>query len=149
MIFDVTLSSLQKFDNIARNVSELGYDKKNVHIVWVINDIEVAMDQNAKRDRTVKPEILINTHKGASQTMADIVGLGTDLKKYMDGAIVFVFNKVKVDTELVKSDAGGSYIKDAAYFFIKKPGQAVMSIDSIDADIRAKIRSYVPKNVEW
>jgi hypothetical protein len=149
IIFDVTLSYLQKFDNLIRNVKELGYDPKNVHIVWVVNDVEVALKQNAVRDRVVKPEILINTHKGASQTMADIVNMGNDLKKYMDGAIVFAFNKVGVDSELVKSGKGGSYLKDANYFFIKKPGAPVISIDKIADDIRNKIREYVPKNLEW
>jgi CO dehydrogenase nickel-insertion accessory protein CooC1 len=173
VIFDVTLKSLQKFDNLISNVTRLGYDKKNIHLVWIINDIEIALKQNAERDRFVKPEILINTHVGAQQTVADVIKLGNKLKSYMDGDIVFVFNKVGVDTTYIKSpeketdfkylttknkkgetvkvdvSGGGGYLKDANFFYIKRAGKAVMNFDDIDKDIRAKIRNYVPKGAEW
>jgi hypothetical protein len=147
MIFDVTLKNLGKLDKLTRAVKKLGYDSKNIHIVWVVNDIEVAIDQNAKRSRMVPVEILVNTHRGVSQTMMDIIQMGKKIKTYLDGDIVFAFNKVGVDSELVKSERGGSYIKDANYFFVKKAGKDVMSFDMISRDIRA--RKYVPKNVDW
>ena len=149
MIFDVTLKNLQKLDKLTRAVKKLGYDDRNIHIVWVVNDIEVAIDQNAKRSRTVAVEILVNTHRGVSQTMMDIIQMGKKIKTYLDGDIVFAFNKVGVDSELVKSERGGSYIKDANYFLVKKSGKDVMSLDMISHDIRAKIGKYVPKNVDW
>ena len=149
MIFDVTLKNLGKLDKLTRAVKKLGYDSKNIHIVWVVNDIEVAIVQNAKRSRMVPVEILVNTHRGVSQTMMDIIQMGKKIKTYLDGDIVFAFNKVGVDSELVKSERGGSYIKDANYFFVKKAGKDVMSFDMISRDIRAKIGKYVPKNVDW
>ena len=149
IIFDVTLKDLQKLETLTRQVASLGYDKKSVHIVWVINDIEVAKAQNVKRARTVPVEILINTHRGASQTMLDIVNMGDRLKKYMDGDIVFAFNKVGIDAELTKSDSGGSYVKAANYFYIKRSGKPVMDVEAISKDVRAKISQYVPKNAEW
>lgn len=149
IIFDVTLKDLHKLENITRQVKGLGYDPKMVHIVWVVNDIEVAKVQNANRARVVPTEILINTHRGAAQTMHDIVGMGKSLKKYMDGDIVFAFNKVGVDADLQKSGKGGSYVKTANYFYIKRSGMPVMALDDIDADIRRKIADYVPKNAEW
>jgi hypothetical protein len=98
----------------------------------------------------VPVEILVNTHRGASQTMLDIVNMGDRLKKYMDGDIVFAFNKVGVDAELAKSDSGGgSYVKTANYFYVKRSGKPVMDAESISKDVRAKISQYVPKNAEW
>ncbi len=149
IIFDVTLKDLQQLETLTRQISTLGYDKKSIHIVWVINDIEVAKAQNAKRARTVPVEILINTHRGASQTMLDIINMGDRLKKYMDGDIVFAFNKVGVDAELTKSDSGGAYVKTANYFYIKRSGKPVMDAETISKDVRAKISQYVPKNAEW
>jgi len=149
IIFDVTLKDLRKLQNITRQASDLGYDKSNIHIVWVINDIEVAKSQNLKRARTVPTEILVNTHRGAQQTMADIVNMGKSLKKYMDGDIVFAFNKVGVDANLMKSGKGGSFIKDANYFYVKKKGKPPTSIASLEKDIKAKIKNYVPGNVDW
>mgnify|MGYP002152476621 CR=1 FL=1 len=149
LIFDVTLKDLRKLEKITRQVSAIGYDKKNIHIVWVINDIEVAKDQNLKRDRTVPVDILVNTHRGVSATMQDILNMGKSLNKYMDGDIVFAFNKIKVDSEVARSDRGGSFIKDANYFYVKRAGKEVTPLDKLERDVRSKIASYVPKNVEW
>jgi len=149
LIFDVTLKDLRKLEKITRQVDSIGYDKKNIHIVWVINDIEVAKDQNLKRDRTVPVDILVNTHRGVSATMQDILNMGKRLDKYMDGDIVFAFNKIKVDSDVVRSGKGGSFIQDANYFYVKKAGKPVTPVEKLKKSIRAKISSYVPKNVEW
>jgi hypothetical protein len=149
VIFDVTLKDLPKLEKIAREASMLGYDKKNIHIVWVVNDIEVAQQQNKARSRTVPSEILVNTHRGAANTMGDIINMGSRLKKYMDGDIVFAFNKVGVDANLAQSGKGGSYIKDANYFYVKRQGKPPTSVPALDKEIRRKIADYVPKNVDW
>jgi len=149
LIFDVTLKDLRKLEKITRQVSNLGYSLENIHIVWVINDIEVAKVQNTQRDRMVPTEILVNTHRGASETMGDILNMGTQLKKYMDGDIVFAFNKVKVDADLAVSSKGGKYIEKANYFYVKRKGKPVTSVDKLEKDIRAKIKSYVPRGIEW
>lgn len=149
IIFDMTLKSLDKLEKIARDAEKLGYDKKNVHIVWVVNDIEVAKAQNLKRSRTVPSEILVNTHRGAANTMGDIINMGKRLQRYMDGDIVFAFNKVGVDANLVKSGKGGSYVKDANYFYVKRAGKAPTPVDKLENEIRMKIKDYVPKNVDW
>jgi predicted kinase len=148
LIFDVTLKDLRKLQNITRQVKTLGYDNEKIHIVWIINDIEIAKKQNTQRDRQVPVEILVNTHRGASHTMHDIVNMGNDLKKYMDGDIVFAFNKVKVDSDVATSDKGGMFIKDAKYFYVKRAGKPVDET-KLNADIRAKISSYVPPSVSW
>lgn len=149
IIFDVTLKDLRKLQNITRQVGSIGYAKENIHIVWVVNDIEVAKAQNLKRARTVPTEILVNTHRGASSTMQDILNLGKGLSKYMDGDIVFAFNKVGVDSDVEKSGKGGMYVKDANYFYAKRKGKAPTPVKDLEKDLKAKIRSYVPKDVNW
>lgn len=149
IIYDMTLKSLDKLDKVAKDAAKLGYDKKNIHIVWVVNDISIAKAQNKARSRQVPEEILVNTHRGAANTMGDIINMGKKLRKYMDGDIVFAFNKVGVDANLVKSGKGGSYVKDANYFYVKRQGKPPHDIATLSKDIKAKIKSYVPKNVEW
>ena len=151
VIFDVTLKDLFKLDNITRMVAGAGYDKKNTHIVWVINDIEVAKVQNLdpKRGRVVPVEILINTHRGASQTMLDVVKMGRGLKKYMDGDIVFAFNKINVDSSIEKSKKGGAYVKDADYFYAKRAGKQPLSLSDMGDEVLKKIRGYVPNANTW
>lgn len=151
VIFDVTLKDLRKLDNITRMVQDAGYDKKNIHIVWVVNDIEVAKVQNLdpKRGRVVPVEILVNTHRGASQTMLDIITMGKSLKKYMDGDIVFAFNKINVDSELKISKRGGAYIKDAEYFYAKRSGKAPLNLNQMGDRILDKVSNYVPNANTW
>ena len=151
VIFDVTLKDLFKLDNITRMAAGAGYNKKNTHIVWVINDIEVAKVQNLdpKRGRVVPVEILINTHRGASQTMLDVVKMGRGLKKYMDGDIVFAFNKINVDSSIEKSKKGGAYVKDADYFYAKRAGKQPLSLSDMGDEVLKKIRGYVPNANTW
>lgn len=161
LIFDVTLKGITKLYNISRQVEELGYDKKNVHIVWIINDIEVAEQQNLSRDRTVPYEILMDTHKGAALTMKEIIDGGNMVRNYADGDIWLVFNKVGVDSNLEKSepksdktvigtkDKGGSYIKDAFYIKVKSVGKEPVSSDKLEKEVYDKIKSYVPDVKSW
>jgi len=149
IIFDTTLSDAGKLQKLSRQVMELGYEKKNIHIVWVVNDIEMAKKQNLTRPRVVPAEILVNTHRGASNTMGDILRMGETLRKYMDGDIVFAFNKMNVDTELVKSDHGGQYMKDADYVYIKRAGKSLPPLNTLNKQMLAKVKSYVPKNIDW
>jgi hypothetical protein len=148
MIFDVTLKSITQLQKYTLPLQEIGYKKENIHIVWVVNDIEVAKAQNAKRDRTVPVEILVGTHRGTSQTMSDIITMGNSLRSYMDGEIVFAFNKVGVDTELVKSGKGGSYIVDANYVYVKRRGKPVEP-KKLTTALKAKLSQYVPPTVNW
>ena len=149
VIFDVTLKDLRKLEKITRIADAMGYDKKNVHIVWVINDIEVAKKQNVERDRQVPVEILVNTHRGASHTMLDIINMGQSLKKYMDGDIVFAFNKINVDSDLQKSKRGGAFIKASNYFYAKRSGKPVTPHKKLSNEIVAKIAGYVPTSNSW
>lgn len=148
IIFDVTLKDLRKLQNVTKQVRDLNYPAENIHIVWVVNDIEVAKKQNQERDRVVPVEILVNTHRGASMTMKDVVEMGSDLKKYMDGDIVFAFNKIRVDSEVEFSSKGGMYLKTAKYFYVKRAGKAP-DLSKLTNDLRAKISQYVPKHAEW
>jgi hypothetical protein len=149
LVFDTTLKDITKLGNLSRQLTNVGYDKKNIHIVWVVNDIEVAKAQNLKRSRRVPAEILVNTHRGASQTMGDVLNMGKALKRYMDGDIVFAFNKVGVDSALKVSGGGGSFLEDAKYFYVKRQGKPPTPVDKLNTDIKSKIASYVPKAVTW
>lgn len=149
LIFDVTLKDIKKLDDITRNAVNLGYDKKNIHVVWVLNDIEMAKQQNLERDRVVPDDILLSTHEGAALTMAKLMNMGSSLTSYLDGDMFIVFNKKGVDTTMVKSPSGGAYILSANYLQIKKQGKKVMSKNELSDEIRNKIRDYTPEIPNW
>lgn len=149
LIFDVTLKDLRKLETITRAAKSLGYANEKIHIVWVVNDIEVAKAQNAKRDRTVPVEILINTHRGVSNTMNDIIKMGKQITRYLDGDVVFAFNKVGVDSQVKKSGKGGSFIVDADYFYVKQAGKKPVPLNKLSNELKRKISSYVPPEASW
>lgn len=149
LIFDVTLKDLAKLESITRNMQIIGYDKKDIHLVWVMNKFDVAVKQNAGRARVVPEEILLSTHEGASLTFAKILSMGGKLNKYMDGDIFIAFNQAKVDSDFVKSDNGGSYIKRADYVHVKEKGKPATKMDDLANEVKSKIKSYVPKTVTW
>ena len=149
LIFDVTLKNMSKLESITRNITQLGYPKENIHIVWVVNDIAIAKSQNAKRDRVVPEEILMDTHEGVALTMKKILDMGGGLKKYMDGDIYISFNKANLDVGLEKSSAGGQYIKTANYFKVKQKGKPQISSDKLSDEIFNKISDYTPKIGTW
>lgn len=148
LIFDVTMKNMKQLAKYTLPMQDIGYNKKDIHIVWVVNDIQVAQDQNAKRDRTVPSKILIQTHEGASATMNQILGMADELRTYMDGDIVLAFNKVGVDSQVAKSEKGGMYIVDANYVYVKRSGKPV-NREKLSKDLKAKLSSYVPDNVDW
>jgi len=162
IIFDVTLKTYTKFRNIVfEAVNKLGYNRKNVHLVWVVQDFDVAVKLNKERgkqgDREVPYDVLLDAHAGASRTIFQLVNSGSELRKLIDGDVVFVFNNVNVDTKEVKSgniskswfnkkkdETEGSYIKDANYVYIKRRGKEFKGMEDISDDIVKKIRSYIP-----
>lgn len=149
LIFDVTLKEMSKLESITRNAKELGYDSKNIHIVWVVNDVKVAIKQNKDRSRIVPEEILMDTHRGVAITMKDILDMGDKLKKYMDGTIYISFNHAGVDTEEEKSGKGGSYIKKANYIKVKEIGHTQLSSSDLSKEVFDKIKEYTPKINTW
>lgn len=155
LIFDVTLKDIKKFYDICRNVEELGYAKENVHIVWVLNDFEIAAQQNAKRSRVVPEEILKMTHVGAAMTMKDILEMSDTLPKYMDGDIWISFNKANVDTELVKSGSfpqwsgTAGYVKGSNYIKVKAKGKKPIAPSELGQEIIDKIAEYTPSKESW
>lgn len=149
LIFDVTLRDISKLYKIAEMVTQMGYEKENIHLVWVLNDIEIAKTQNLKRDRVVSDDILVNTHAGASQTMRDVINNLSSIGQTLDGDIFITFNQAGVDTQVEKSKSGGSYVKKASYFHVKEAGKAIKEDATISKEIVAKIKSYVPNPEIW
>ena len=156
IIFDTTMSTLSKLSGINDTVTPFGYKTENIHVVWVVNDLDTAIKQNLQRDRRVPEEILKDTHKHVALTMKNIIEDGNSVRKYADGDIWMVFNKRFVDSLMVttkmpgkkgkgawwdpKSD--GKYITKAMYVKIKEQGKAMKSMGEIDKSVLAKIEEY-------
>ena len=147
IIFDSTMKSEKKLREIVETLQLAGYKSENTHIVWVINDVEVAKQQNKERDRVVPEDILVQTHELVAANMSVLLKT-SGLDKYVGGDVWLVFNKKFVDSSLVFSDNGGSYVKDALLLKVKSKGKRSMSYGEIADKYIHKITSYIPKSVK-
>lgn len=150
IIFDVTLKKISKLETIYKYATEAGYEKKNIHIVWILNDMEIAMQNNQGRDRVVAKDILIDTHEGASFTMHELLKKNSDLRKYMDGDVWVLFNN-RNQNDLgwkVKEGTHGKvgYVTKYTALQLKRQGESPISESEVEADLLQKIRDYVPVN---
>lgn len=110
VIFDVTLKNTKALAKIYKLIRHAGYSPLNTHLVWILNDIKIARAQNLKRSRHVADAILDATHKGASNTMKEIInnfdstieGLnGVKISDMIQGDVWIVPNKEGEDSVLV------------------------------------------------
>lgn len=168
IIFDVTLDRLTSLQYYTSVASELGYDKNKIHIVWVLNSVDVAQQQSRKRGeetgRIVPSEILVNKHRGVASTMGDILNMGKQVSKYMDGEIILAFNQANVDSKYLSRDRSdprsrtpkefggkykGGFIGEYNYVRLKQAGSAPIPVAKLEYQIKNKIRNYIPKDIDW
>jgi hypothetical protein len=168
LIFDVTLKDMKKLAEISMNVLELGYEKENIHLVWVINDVNTAKVQNMTRERVVPEEILLDTHEGAALTFKKLLDMGENLHKYMDGDIYFSFNNKGLDTAISQSAIApehkgkfsvskkviqgaprGSWVSKADYVKVKDQGKPQKPSAQLSKEVLDKIREYTPSINTW
>lgn len=165
VIFDVTLKDIKAIDEI-NNYIKLGkYDKKNVHLVWILNSFDIALKQNNQRERQVSLEIMAKTHEGAALTMREILENSENYRDVIDGDIWIVPNQVKVDSSVIQNNGneiewkGKKYSRNAetkkknmvidrySAICIKKSGKPAMKYEEIEKSLIEKIREYIPKDV--
>lgn len=166
VIFDVTLKKITSLTGKIKNYIETGkYDKKNVHLVWILNSFDIALKQNEQRARTVDVEIMLETHEGAALTMREILENSENYRDVIDGDIWIVPNQVKVDSSVVQNNGneiewkGKKYSRNAetkkknmvidrySAICIKKSGQPAMKYKEIEKSLIEKIKDYVPEDV--
>ena len=142
IIFDVTLSEISKLYHIAEYSDELNYPKQNRHLVWVIQDVEIASMLNAKRQRVLLDSLLRIKHANVAHTMDNILKLHADMSNYMDGDFWLVFNKPNVDVKIKENPKTHNFVIDDIFKMkIKSAGQP-LNKESIPKEIIQKIRDY-------
>jgi hypothetical protein len=138
LMFDMTLKSEKAAREVTSLLLNAGYKPENIHIVWVLTDYKMALQQNYHRDRRVFNDILFDPHLGAKQTMQDVV-----IKNYgtlgINGDLAVIVGGPK-HSEIIKSNSGKEWAKDFTYFRLKKAGQSGMDSDAI-----SKIGEYIGK----
>lgn len=140
IIFDETLKDLDNLYLFLPKLIEIGYNPKDVHIIWVLTQYEQAVKQNASRSRQVRADILLDTHAGVANSMFNILsgrvaGIGPAL---IDGDIIVVYNT----PENVEFHKDEKTIKNFQYVKVKTSGAP---LDSNKAEeVLNKMQQYIP-----
>jgi len=149
LMFDVTLKEIEDIKEMMPMLNALGYDAKNIHVTWVLTDYYVAVKANQERDRVVPDDILLQTHVGASKTMASIIR--GQLPRGVNGEVRVILNNR--ENTIPYTDANGNAIKgsgskkmivkDFTYVTLKKAGKRFEN----DASVQKQVFSWITKNV--
>ena len=73
IIFDSTFKDISDMTDVLPKLFDAGYEPKNIHVSWVLQNYEIAIKNNKTRPRVVPEDILLATHMGAAQTVYDLV----------------------------------------------------------------------------
>lgn len=95
ILFDITAKSPDDLKEILPLLVQVGYNPRNINLVWVLANYKIAMVRNKKRERVVPEDILITTHSGAKSTMMDIIRRGGGKwvsNKYINGEMHIILN---------------------------------------------------------
>ena len=164
VVFDVTLKDEKKMFDLCGKLQAAGWDAKDIHLVWILNDFEVASIQNQSRARKVPQKIFAKTHIGASNTMKEIVTNFKKFAKAMDGEIWIVPNQRNVDNvfEFMGKNRDGAPILKLKFYTamkVKERGEPVQDADSVlsrhftkegkqGESLESLIAKYTPSDAE-
>lgn len=164
IIFDVTLKNYPKVEDIARLAGIGGYDINNIHLVWVLNNFDTAVEQNNSRDRKVDASILKKTHVGCANQVHRILRY-SDGHDLVGGDVWIYFGSTNTgDAKMVNSQNGGRYISDFCAVKCKSAGKDFEDYDTLmakkvkvydksgkeigEVTLKEKINKYIPLESE-
>lgn len=150
VIFDITLKNVKNLTKIYNLVIPAGYDPKNIHLVWILNDVSVARIQNIKRGqkeggRSVSDDILSQTHIGASKTMDKIINffdktvmpeVNIPVSELIQGDVWIVPAKAGVDSEVKTSTnrGKGSVVVAVNKYKLKERGKPMKTLADVEKE---------------
>jgi hypothetical protein len=117
LLFDITAKKVGSITEVTKPLIDAGYDSKNIHLIWVLTDYHLAVQQNKRRDRVVPDDILLNTHEGAAKTIWGILTSG--LPSGLNGRIDIILNNR--ENTVTYKDSKGNEMKGAVKGFLSLP----------------------------
>ena len=168
IMFDITAKKIEDINGKVGGdegalywLEKAGYKPENIHIVWVLTNYKIALEQNLTRERVVPTDILLGTHTGAAATMEDIMfrsygtlGINGDIAVILGGqtpttVVAKAGSKYKYTqgpnrgkTIEIKNDTTDTVVLDFKYFRVKKAGSREINGEALSA-----IRNYVLEKV--
>ena len=147
IIFDITLKEMGDISEVMPRLQSVGYDPKNIHIVWVLTNYRVAVTNNSNRERVVPEDILLKTHEGAAKTMYQIVS--GSIPRGINGKVAVILNNRENTIFFDRPNSKGEkVIKDFTYLTVKKEGKRPIKRKEVQQQIFDWIKNNIPKTKE-
>lgn len=156
IMFDITAKNINDIGKFMPKLLTAGYNPADIHIVWVLTDYKIALSNNLdpKRGRVLPEDILLQTHKGAAQTMFDYVN-GVGRKLAINGQIHVVLNnrentvyygagKKLERISAITGKKNDGVIKDFKYLTLKKRGKSPLPEKKITQQLYGWIVDNIP-----
>ena len=151
IVFDITLKELSDMTDVLKLIEGIGYKAKDIHVNWVLTKYEVAVRNNQERPRIVPDDILLKTHKGAAQTMSEIVK--GKLPRGVDGQVNVILNnrentipRLNKDGKVFVGKGGNIVVKDFTYLRLKKEGKPFSKESAVQKQVFDWIKQNAPKD---
>jgi hypothetical protein len=171
IMFDITAKDINSVAKLMPDLLRAGYNPANIHMVWILTNYEIAIKQNAERERVVPSDILLNTHEGAADTMFNLIHQ-KGKKLAINGAIHVVLNNHENTIKWAEGDvakggqkatgksAGKDFkylkpltpkqkkigvIKDFTYLTVKDRGKSMKTNDEILGQLHRWVLANIPE----
>lgn len=152
ILFDVTMKDIGDIAEVIQPLMDVGYKPKDMHVVWVLTNFYVAVQQNKERERRVPYDILLKTHTGAANTVSDMLRNKFNiLGKQVDGE-VYVILGGKQNTILLTDLDTRDTMKGKAKFD-QLPGEPIMREPKYGKEIDPKTgevkKNFIVKSFKY
>jgi len=150
ILFDSTFKDVEDMERVLPLLIKAGYEPKNIHLTWVLTNYQIAIKNNKSRSRVVPEDILLATHKGAAETVYNLINTG--LPSDVNGGIYIILNNPENTVVIVdprtgkpyKDKRGNPVIKDFKYLTMKEPGKPAKKEIELKKQLLTWIRDNTP-----
>jgi hypothetical protein len=155
IMFDITAKDAKDIGQFMPRLLQAGYNPANIHLVWVLTDYQIAIQQNADRARVVPSDIMLATHKGASETVYKYV-TGQGRRMAINGSIHVILNNKQNTvffepsgadrTSKISGKKNSAVVKDFTYLTLKKRGKPMTKEDKVMKQLFNWVVTNIPKS---
>lgn len=157
LLFDITFNNAWYLQTVISKFVDAGYKPENIHLVWVVVDLEKAEERNKTRERVVPKEIVLKIHAEVIENVLHILASSKFIPSYLNGDIYIIDNKdldapLQTDRTLNKDTSSYKDASGSTSFNINKNDIIKIKIKSannptVDLDQLVKIESIIKKNI--
>jgi hypothetical protein len=145
ILHDVTLRNYSTFHKLYNQAIAAGYKPANIHLIWVLSDVNIALERNnnPERGRVVNPSVILDAHRDVVNVMWDVIH---NVPSGFDGKIVVVLNNPEYT---VWYNTGSSAAKPTKGVFTTKPNKSSSGVvkDFVYLTIKSERRPVYPDSV--